>query len=455
MTASARAIWSRLRTRSFREFSWLSVNSQLSSVLSLLTTVLLARTVPLAEVGQVAFAQSVAVLIFLVLDPRFEDAVQRYVPLLRGESEARARAFFWRLLRWDVAMGLGVLALAWTLWWANGYPAISACRPEFLALALSAVGLGCALGTLGAGFAVTGGLASLGRLSFIGSLATAGVTAVATLRFGAAGYLAGAAIGAAVQVALLLPYCVRHLGLRALRAPLGGAQRALPPGLLRFIVGSSLSASLAAGTESGMLTVAGLGGGPELVAVLRIAGAPGRILLALCSPISAQAFPRLAALAAAGEGDQVRRLVGKLLRLILPVAVLSVAAGVLLMRPALGLTYGRQYEAVSAVAILFVVAGAIRMLIVWSKVLPLAVGRPGLRLASVAGESIPTIVAAFAIPRLASDVHGASLGIAGAAVAVAAGLGAFWIWLAGRRDLLRRPEPRRRQEVPQLAAERS
>ena len=438
--AATRSLSARVRTQYLKEFSWLSASSQLSVLASLLTTVLLARTASLPEVGQAVFAQSVASLLFLALDPRFEDAIQRYIPLLRRESELRARALYWRLVRWDLTLGLGVAAAACVLWAADAYPETGLCRPTFLALAIVAEGTAAALGSLQAGFAITGGLTVLGRTSLVATVVAAVGSVFAIVLFGAIGYLAGTIVRAAVQIALFLPYCLRRLGLPATDAPKGSLDHALPNGFVRFVVGTSLSASVSLGAQNGLLAAAGVSGGPELVALLRVAGAPGRMLVSLSSPVAALVFPRLSTLAAAGNRAAVRRLTRNATRVLLPMAVLAVVASVPLMGPVLRAVYGEQYEASAALAILFVVAAAVRVPVIWAKVLPLAVGRPALRVVSVAVESIALAAAAYVIPRLVPGLVAASVGIGVVSVAVAIGLVAFWLWTSRRSDLLRDDE---------------
>lgn len=436
-----------IRRPVLREFSWLSARNQVSALLSVANMIILVRSVPSRDVGQVVFAEAVAVLFFIVLDPRFEDAVQRYFPMLRLESESRARALYWRLLGWDLSLGFGVAAAACAAWIAGVLPENALCRPEYLAMAICSVGVGSALGTLHAGFAVTGGLTSLGRRSVIASFVNAVITTAAVVSFGAAGYLAAAVVGSAVQLALYLPYCVRHLRLRTVGPRPGRVDRRVPAGFTRFLAYSSVTTSLSLGSDSGTLAVVGLSGGPELVALLRVAGGPARLLQSVLSPLSVQIFPRLSTLAAARDRAGVARLTARSTRVLLGPAALAVIVSVPLMAPSLDAVYGAPYRQAAAVAILFVVASALRCLVLWSKVLPLAVGRPGLRLVTVAVESIVVLAGAFLIPRLLTGVGQASVGIGALAIAVAAGLAAFWLHTVRRPDLLVAGAPAERADA--------
>ncbi len=67
--------------RQLRTFGSLTAAGQVESVLSFATTATLVRLSGTAETGKVLLAQSMASVWFLVWDPRFEDAQQRFVPL--------------------------------------------------------------------------------------------------------------------------------------------------------------------------------------------------------------------------------------------------------------------------------------------------------------------------------------------------------------------------------------
>ncbi|TFV32563.1 hypothetical protein E4K10_22230 [Streptomyces sp. T1317-0309] len=66
-------------------------------------------------------------------------------------------------------------------------------------------------------------------------------------------------------------------------------------------------------------------------------------------------------------------------------AVLAAAA---LLNLLLGVVYGSEYTALSTAALLILAGAALRGAVVWSKVLPSALGFPGVRLAFVAVEGV-------------------------------------------------------------------
>ena len=116
---------------------------------------------------------------------------------------------------------------------------------------------------------------------------------------------------------------------------------------------------------------------------------------------------------------------------IFPFGVAIAVVALLAMRTVLPLVYGDAYRSASVAAALFVVAACVRIVVVWSKVLMLAVGRPGLRLAVVALESVALVVATAAFA--AAD---ALTELAFAHVAIALALAVWWLRIVRWHRLL-------------------
>ena len=190
---------------------------------------------------------------------------------------------------------------------------------------------------------------------------------------------------------------------------------------------SSLATSLAAGGDNAVTTVAGLAGGPDLVVLLKVAMAPGRFLLSLLSPLATQLFPRLSEQAAIPSWANVRVLCQRATRWALPSVSAAVICGWLFLPFALATVYGEQYRDAYLAAALFLTAMGLRALVVWSKVLPLAVGRPGLRLALLGVDAVVMIGASATVPRLAADPILASEALGGVALVLAAATCIFWL----------------------------
>ena len=420
-----------LRSARAREFSWLSASSQASAVLSLLTLLILVRNAPMAEVGQVVFAQAAAAIVFLICDPRFEDAVQRFFPLIATRSRDSAVVFYWRLARWDAALGLTVATIALLAWAVGALPESDVAKPAYLALAFVSTGAAGVVGTLHAAFAVTQRLTSLAQAMLALAVCNAVLMVCGALAGGGYGYLIGNLAGSCLQVGVLLVLCRRILP-----EPSSASPSRLPPGLAHFLANTWTSSSLAVGYESGVLVLAGVGGGPSLAALLRVAQAPGRLLLTLFSPLATQAFPRLSLMAARGERQALLRLMTRSTRLVLGVSALVVPLGALLMRPALELLYGEDYAAASLAAVLLLVAGALRAAVIWGKVLPLAVGRPTLRLLAVLGESVVMLAGTAITAHIWTSATTIATAIAGLSVIVSCMLFGYWVVVTHWRGLL-------------------
>lgn len=414
-----------------REFTWLSLGSQLTGVLSLLALLVLARTVSVERLGEVVFAQAAAGVTLLVLDVRFDDAVQRFFPIVKSSSEVSARAFFWRMVRFDGAFGLLIVVVAAALWLLDFLPSSGIADPNLLVLALMSAGLGSAVGTLNAGFAVNGALEQLGKLSTLVAVVANSAIVVGAALGGGVGFLLGTLLGVGIQLVLLLWACHQVM------PPVDGNSKAeLPDNFGRFLLKSSLATSFSLGTESGILTVAGVVGGPTVVALLRIAQAPGRLLQSVFSAIAVQAFPRLAVLAAARDATGIVGITGRITRMALVGGCVLVLPVIFFLGSAIEVLYGAAYVSATAAASLYLIAAIFRVGGMWSKVLPAAVGRPGIRLAVVSVEGALSLIGTATIALLVADPAKAATLVAGQGLTLSFLLLIFWVTVVRRADLI-------------------
>ena len=415
-----------------REFSWLSAGNQAATAASLLAMLVLVRETSVTTVGHVVFAQAVAGLIMLVVDVRFEDAIQRFYPLAARVSSESARSLFWKVMKWDVGFGLVIVTVTAGVWAGGLIHKSSLVEPGYVAVALMSVGFGACIGTLNAAFALTGELVQLGRLTIVVSLANLVFICIGTILAGGLGYLVGAGLGTLLQVIFLFKRSTRLI------EPVGilKTTHPFPDRMGRFLVSSSLSSSLAIGTESGVIAVAGIGGGPGLAALLRVALGPARLIAALVSPISVQMFPRIAEMAARGDGPGIKSLVMKAARYILLVGGIAVVPAAAVMSPTIGILYGASYERVSLAANILMVAALGRAAFAWAKVLPVAIGRPNLRLAVVGVESMVMLTGTALLAR--QHDGSAYTPIAWLTLGTVALLGGFWYAVLRVRGLLPR-----------------
>lgn len=420
----------RLRAPVVREFSWLSGSNQLSGLFSILGLLVLTRVESVSVVGQVVFAQAVAGVIMLVFDLRFEDAIQRYFPQLAGESQAKAESFFWRLVRWDGAFGLFIVLAAAATFAAEVIPTTDTLIPVFVFVALLSSGLSTCVGSINAGFAVTRGLTILGQLSLLAATVNALLMVVGAVLGGGLGYLWGGLVGSILQLALLFLMVSKRIQPSRARTP-------VPRGLVKFLVSSSAASSVAVGSESGVLTVAGLTGSPTLVALLRVSQAPARLFMAAFSPIAVQAFPRLSSMAASRDQVGIATLAAKATRLTLMASGALCLIALPLVQPVVEMAFGPAYSAATLGVSLMLVSGVLRSSAAWSKVLPLAVGRPGLRLVVVLVESTVMLAGAATLAYVLKDPGTATSWLAGLHLMLGFFLLWFWMRVAQHPRLVR------------------
>lgn len=410
-----------------RTFTSLTAASQGEALLSMLSLVLLVRLAGTDRSGQLIFAQALSSVWFLLLDPRLEDAAQRYVPIEQRRS-GQGSALFACLLRWDVAIGAaaggaGLLAVLATL--LLGLTTVDLAL--MLALALVAGGATASSGAAGAAFALADRLRALGLVRLRCAVLSFGLSLGGLLSGGPLAYLAGQAVGAAVTAAVLC-----RMSLRTLSAHLGPATTrvGLPAGLISFTAKASAGTSVAAVSESGVLTLAGFLGDPALVTILKIASAPSRLYTSLISPIASMLYPRMARAAASGETALIRRDAVRTTLMLTAAGTMTLAAAVPVTGDILGLVYGAPYVQAGQTAVLLLGVACVKGSTSWSKVLPMAMGRPSWRLAYLSAEGALLLGLLLIADRAAPGAVGTSLAFGWGALALAVLGTAFWItWL--------------------------
>ncbi|CAL9677856.1 hypothetical protein SUDANB105_08167 (plasmid) [Streptomyces sp. enrichment culture] len=375
------------RWRHLRTFGSLTAASQVESAVSFATTATLVRHVGGAEAGKVLLVQSVATVWFLLWDPRFEDAQQRFVPLEQRYGRGRGTRLYHRLLWLDVAAGL--LATVVGVVGALAAAAVGWISAEWLALLLPAVlaaGAATPSGSASAGFAIADQLSRLGVIRLALAVFGCPVTLTALLMVGTAGYLVATAITGLVYTVVVTVLAWRQV--RRACGPPSADPVPVPPELVPFLVKSSATGSVSLASDSGLSLLAGLLGGPALVTYLKVAGAPGRLFASFVNPVAAQLYPRLARAAAQGSRTTV---VGDVLRssaLTGGIGVLAVVVAAALLGPLLDLVYGPEYTVLYTAAVVMLMGAALRGAVIWAKVLPSALGFPGVRLVFLSAEGV-------------------------------------------------------------------
>ena len=422
-----------------RQLSSLTLANAVITATSVAMTVALARTLGPVEFGQVVFAQTAAALLFAVLDPRLEDALVRYVPILEsGSDPGAATALFGRLLAIDAILGLGFAAMVVAVVSTLAFPLGHTADGTLLALAIVQMGVRASQGTSSAAYAVTSGLVRLGAAQVVAAMVLTTVGLCGLLAGGAVGYLASTA-----AASVLVSFAMCWSAGRRMRRRYGSPSRRgpVPAGMVRFTWRSSLASSLATGTEQLPLTILGAVAGPETLGVFRVALSPARLVAALFSPIASILFPTLSTAAAAGAHHEVSVLARSWTHRLAPVALVAAAGMVAALPLLVPLMFGEAFEDAVPAAVLLCLAALLRGAVVWSKVMPLAIGRPDVRIVVLAAEGALLAVSTWI---LAGD--GASA-VATAHLAVAAGSTLTWMWVLRRIERLAAPDDGDRQNA--------
>ncbi|MEV1068825.1 hypothetical protein [Streptomyces sp. NPDC050263] len=371
--------------RHLRTFGSLTAAGQIESALSFATTAALVRMGGGAGAGEVLFAQAVASIWFLLWDPRFEDAQQRFVPAEQLRGRGRGTRLYLRLVRLDVAAGVlatlvGVAAavVAAAIGW------ISTHQLWLLLPAVLAAGAATPSGSASAGYALADRLPRLGMIRLVLAVFGCVVTLAGLLAAGPVGYLAATVVSALLSTVVLTTSACRRVR-EACGPPTAGPVQ-MPTGLVPFMVKSSATGSVSVASDSGVSVLAGLLGGPTLVTYVKLAAAPGRLFTSFVSPAAAQLYPRLARAAAQGRRTAVTRDALRTSALTAAVGAVAVVAASESIGALIGLVYGLEFRVLSAAAVVLLAGAALRGTVVWSKVLPSALGFPGVRLAFLTVE---------------------------------------------------------------------
>ncbi|MEV0968119.1 lipopolysaccharide biosynthesis protein [Microtetraspora glauca] len=416
--------------RQLLTFTSLSSAGLGEAVLPTLSLIALVRMTGTQISGQVIFAQSVAGLWFLVSNPGLEDATQRFVPLEQRRS-GRGTALFLLLLRWSTGIGLAATALALV--------AVLAARllglvPDGLALmlALAIVGRGAIVpyATAGAGLALASRLRTFGMLRVLAALLSFALSLVGLWAGGPLLYLAGQAAGALAMAAVICLTATRT-AVSAL-GPVTEHAR-LPAGLIPFTFQTSVGTTVAGISDTGILTIAGLLGGPSLVTVLKIAMAPGRFYANLTIPVTTMLFPRITQAVATGTGSAfIKRIVRRTSVLLSVSGVVTAVVAFPLIGTVIAMAYGTEYADAGAVAMLLLCTACVKGIACWSNTLALGVGKPGWRLSYLTAEAALLVAALLVAHWSASGTVATALHFASGTLALAALGSGFWLAILGR-----------------------
>jgi len=411
-----------------RQYGSLGLANVAVAATSFLSLAVVARTLSLDEFGRVIFALSATGAAFALLDPRLEDTLQRFLPIVqRDQGGSAASRLFENVLLLDQSVNVLFGALGLTLLLIGIVPVGGVADPALLAPATVQAAAQGAIGTLSAGFATTDGLA---RWGFLQAASTIGVTAASLAGLalgGAVGFLTAAAVAALVTTAALGLATVKRTR-RVFGHPSRG-RHALPPGFFSFTFRAAANSSVLIGAEALPLTIIGFRANAATLAGFRVALSPGRFAAAAISPVSSITFPRASRASAARRPAVAAREALHFSRRTAPVAGVLFCAAAIAMPTAITLVFGRYYAHFSLTATLLLAAALMRGIVAWSKTLPLAFGDATRRLMVSIVDVSGLIIAATLLCNTRY-----ALGVAIAYASMALVISLYWISYAHRRS---------------------
>ena len=335
----------RLRPRGplSRQFASLAASNAVVGAISFAVLVVLARTLGTRELGQVVFAQATASSLFALLDPRLEDALVRYVPLVaRRSGGGAATALVRRFMMIDQVLGLAFAGIAIAIVLSGLIPLGPSGNSTFLALALVQMGARAAQGTASAGYSVTDNLSRFGVVQGTTALGTSAAGLAGLAIGGATGYLIGAAAGTAVATVAMSVGA--HRRMRARFGPPRRASTDAVPGMTRFTWKSSVASSLALGTDVLPLTVVGAVAGPQTLALVRVALGPARLVASLYSPVASVLFPVFTLRCGARRDRVVPQRAWHFTLVALPIALVGTVVGWIVLPTLLPFVFGSAFD---------------------------------------------------------------------------------------------------------------
>lgn len=402
-----------------QQYAWVTVGNIVTAITSFVGVVVLARVLDADEFGKVVFAQATMSLVFTLLDPRLEDAIVRYVPLIQERRGPRAGAWlFERALGLDLVAGYAFTAVAVALLASAAIPLSGSADPSLFLLATAQFGSMTALGSAAAGYQVTGGLSRYGAIQSAIALSSTCLGLTGLVIAGASGFLALSAVSAAGTTIVACWLSARRVR-REFGAPSGGSFDDLP-GIVGFTVKSSLSSSALLGTDRLPLTIVGLLGQPGTLASLRVAQSPARLTAMAFSALPSVLYPVLTKDAVQGLPAEIRRRIMRWTVGVVPLVLAALVVAWFAVPVLVHALFGSKFADAGRAAWLLTAAALLRGLVAWSKVLPLAVGRAGIRLVVASLDAVMLGVATWLAA--SSDglnaIAGSQLAIAGVIVAV-------------------------------------
>ena len=391
-----------------------------SSALTLLGTVVAARSLGPEEYGAVVIALGVTGLVATLLDITLEEGVVHHGFKVLHEGDAGDLR---SLLRAALAVDLGVgLVVAAVLVGAAGpladvAAAGSSLDPSLIMLA-ALVPLGMTIdGTTGAVLLLAERAELRASCMVVGNLVRVVALVVAIAAGGGALAVVGAYALAAVAQTVVQSVLAWRIAWRDWdRAVPSVAARTWLRRLTGFGIHTSLTTAVQIGERSVIPVVIGALAGTTAAGFYAIALLPLTAASILSAPVRLLVFPQQARLAAEGAVADLRTIVRGWVRIALAVAVPGAVVGWFAMPWLIGTLFGAEFEPAVGATRVMLIAAVLHLAAGWSKTLPAAVGRPALR-SAIAGVFL--VISVGVTAALAAD-HGAMAGAVGNLAAIAA-----------------------------------
>jgi O-antigen/teichoic acid export membrane protein len=403
--------------------------------LGILGTIVAARVLGLADFGLWVTALATASFLQMLLDLTVEETLTKIgFRYLVQEDWGRLRRLFTRCTQLKVAGGLlaGILIACFapfadTVFDVDGlfWPVlVSALIP----VVASVEGVGLSALLLRRRYDVRGTYQSVS-----GAFRLAGLAVGA--QFGVTAAVAGIVVAqaAASAVAVVLGLSVFRRFPRVPQRPLGEDKRPI----LSFVARSSAATGVISLRQTLAPLLLGVVAGPTQVGLLRVAQSPQTGMQAASAPVRLILLTEQTHDWERGREQTVVEGVRRYMLAAGALMVVAVPVFMVAMPFLVRLFFGSEYEGAVDAARIILVAAAIQLVLGWSKSLPVAIGRPGLRVIAHGIEALVLLPLTV--------VLGAAWGVTGAAVAVLVSVLAFaatWAVLLARvrADVQARPD---------------
>ncbi len=408
-----------------------SAGVYVATAIGFIATLVAARTLGPGGFGALELAVVTVAAVATLLDFSLEEAVIHHGARALAEGDPGGlRSLIRTSLRIDLAIGFAVFGiLLATAPFAADAVSEGRLAPSLIRLAALEALVVTVNGTTGALLVVCGrphlrawssAVANAARLAgvVVAAIADAGALGMLT------GLVAGSAVGATVQAVLAW---------RTGRSAWAGAStgRASVPAsaVVRFAVHSSATTTLIALRIAAVSVLLGRSLGPAAVGIFAVALFPVTLAEVASSPLRLLMIPEQATLAARGRPDVVWNGIVAYAKGSALVGLPAAALGWLVLPKLLPFLYGSSFEAAVRPARILIVAALAGLVVAWSKALPAALGRPGVRTTM---SLLELALTAGALAALADrDVTGVAVALSAVAVVTACA----W-WIVARRMLV-------------------